>query len=117
MIDWSRPARAIHNLVRAMQPWPAASTFWQPRLSQSKPPVRLIVHRTEITTGDGTPGEVIEAAGDRLVVAAGEGAVAILSIQLPGKKATRPRRLPAGPSHRARRCSGRRQRLLNRAPV
>ena len=34
VIDWSRPARTIHNLVRAMQPWPAASTSWQPRSAQ-----------------------------------------------------------------------------------
>ncbi len=90
LIDWSRPARAVHNHVRAMQPWPAASTFWRPRLSESKPPMRLIVHRTEITTGEGTPGEVIVASGDRLVVAAGDGAVALRSIQLPGKKASAP---------------------------
>ena len=90
LIDWSRPARDVHNHVRAMQPWPAASTFWLPRFSDSKPPVRLIVHRTEITTGEGTPGEVIVASGDRLVVACGEESVAILSIQLPGKKASAP---------------------------
>ena len=30
MIDWSLPAQAIHDLVRAMQPWPVASTTWHP---------------------------------------------------------------------------------------
>jgi methionyl-tRNA formyltransferase len=90
LIDWSGRAQAIHDHVRAMQPWPAASTYWQPRLSESKPPVRLIVHRTEISNGEGAPGEVIEASGDRLVVAGGQGAVAILSIQLPGKKPSTP---------------------------
>ena len=90
VIDWSRPALAIHNLVRAMQPWPAASTSWQPRSSTPTSPLRLIVHRTQITRGNGACGEVLEAAGDRLVVAAGEGAVALLLIQLPGKKAAAP---------------------------
>jgi methionyl-tRNA formyltransferase len=90
LIDWSRPARDIHNHVRAMQPWPAASTFWQPRRLESKPPVRLIVHRTELAEGEGVPGEVIEASGDRLVVAGSQGAVALLSIQVPGKKASAP---------------------------
>ena len=51
-----------------------------------KEPVRLIVHKTAVVDGRGQPGEVIEAAGDRLVVAAGTGAVALLVIQLPGKK-------------------------------
>jgi methionyl-tRNA formyltransferase len=90
IIDWRRPAAAIHNLVRAMQPWPVASTTWQPRGAEIKPPLRLIVHRTEVREGNGAPGEVIEASGDRLVVAAGIGAVALLSIQLPGKKARAP---------------------------
>jgi methionyl-tRNA formyltransferase len=90
LIDWSRPARAIHNHVRAMQPWPTASTLWQPRGSETKPPVRLIVHRTEVAGGEGTPGEVIEASGERLVVAGAEGALALLLIQLPGKKPSSP---------------------------
>ncbi len=89
LIDWTRPALSIHNLVRAMQPWPAASTSWQPP-SQTKPALRMIVHRTEIAAGEGAPGEIIEAAGDRLVVAGGEGAVALLSIQIPGKKQSTP---------------------------
>jgi methionyl-tRNA formyltransferase len=86
LIDWSKPAAAIHNLVRAMQPWPVAHTTWQPRMSSGKEACRIIVHRTTIVVGRGEPGEVIEAAGDRLVVAAGQGAVALGVLQLPGKK-------------------------------
>jgi methionyl-tRNA formyltransferase len=85
-IDWSRSARSIHNLVRAMQPWPIAFTTWHP---QGKPPsdaVRLIVHKTTVIGGRGAPGEVIEAAGDRLVVATSEAAIRMLVVQLPGKK-------------------------------
>ena len=63
--------QAIHNLVRAMQPWPAASTSWQPGRSSPSTPLRLIVHRTEIATGEGLAAKCIEAAGDRLVVAGG----------------------------------------------
>ncbi len=81
-IDWTRPNRAIHDLVRAMQPWPVASTTWQ------KPggPVRLIVHQTRPVDGEGPPGLVLEAQGSRLVVAAGQGAVQLLQVQLEGKK-------------------------------
>ena len=49
-IDWSRPAQAIHDLVRAMQPWPVARTAWQ----SSEPggaPFSLIVHRTTVEPG------------------------------------------------------------------
>jgi methionyl-tRNA formyltransferase len=86
LIDWSQPAHAIHDLVRAMQPWPVAQTTWQSRSQAPKEPARLIVHKTAVLTGHGSPGDVLEAAGDRLVVAAGLGAVSLLSIQLPGKK-------------------------------
>jgi methionyl-tRNA formyltransferase len=87
LIDWSRPARAVHDHARAMQPWPLASTTWLPGPASGKKPMRIIVHRTAVVDGHGRPGEVIEAAGDRLVVAAGEGAVRLLVIQLEGKKA------------------------------
>lgn len=83
-IDWSRPSREIHDLVRAMQPWPFASTSWD---RGSGAPVRLIVHETRVDAGQGGPGQVVEAKGDRLVVAAGEGAVRLLRVQLEGKKA------------------------------
>jgi methionyl-tRNA formyltransferase len=86
LIDWSRPAKAVHDHVRAMQPWPVASTTWHPQADTSREPTRIIVHKTQIVEGRGRPGEVIEAAGDRLVVAAGEGAVRLAIIQLPGKK-------------------------------
>jgi methionyl-tRNA formyltransferase len=69
-----------------MQPWPIASTTWYPRADASREPARIIVHKTRVVDGRGRPGEVIEAAGDRLVIAAGEGAVQLLVIQLPGKK-------------------------------
>ncbi len=86
LIDWSRPAQAIHDHVRAMQPWPVAFTTWYPQPGAPREPTRIIVHKTQVVEGRGRPGEVIEAAGDRLVVAAGEGAVRLLIIQLPGKK-------------------------------
>jgi methionyl-tRNA formyltransferase len=86
LIDWSRPAAVIHNLVRAMQPWPVAQTTWQSRSDAAREPSRIIVHKTRIVTGQGEPGKVIEAAGDRLIVAAGDGAIALGVLQLPGKK-------------------------------
>jgi methionyl-tRNA formyltransferase len=86
LIDWSRPASSVHDAVRAMQPWPVAYTTWRPRIMTTTEPVRWIVHKTQVAQGQGEPGEVIEAAGDRLVVAAGAGSVALLMIQLAGKK-------------------------------
>ncbi len=81
-IDWTKPSQTVHNLVRAMQPWPIASTHWH----RPGGPVRLIVHQSEVVEGQGQPGQVLEATGDRLVVAAGEGAVRLLVVQMVGKK-------------------------------
>ncbi len=86
LIDWSTRAESIHDLVRAMQPWPAAYTTWQPRSPVPGDPLRIIVHRTKPAGGQGAPGAVLEATGDRLVVAAGENAVALVAVQIPGKK-------------------------------
>src|SRR6185437_14632785 len=52
-IDWSRPARSVHNLVRAMQPWPVASTTWCPPAGDPRAPSRIIVHRTAVAPGQG----------------------------------------------------------------
>ncbi len=82
-IDWSRPASTIHNLVRAMQPWPVASTGWERAPGTV---VRLIVHETRVQGATGEAGLVVEARGDRLVVAAGSGAVRLVRVQLEGKK-------------------------------
>ena len=87
-IDWSRPAAAIHDQVRALEPWPRTYTFWH---RPDGPAVRLILDRVaviECRPDPGTPpGTVVEAQGDRLTVAAGDGALRLLSIQPAGKRA------------------------------
>jgi methionyl-tRNA formyltransferase len=87
LINWSLPARSIHNLVRAMQPWPTCSTTWHPA-ADWRSPARLILHATEPVEGpDGEPGRVAIAYGEDLAVACGEGALRLLTVQMPGKKA------------------------------
>ena len=81
-IDWSRSGLEIHNLIRAMQPWPVASTHWQ----RPGGPMRIIVHQAQPAEGQGSPGQVLESFEDRLVIAAGSGAVRLLRVQLEGKK-------------------------------
>ncbi len=58
------------------------------------------------STASGRPGEVIEAAGDRLVVAAGEGAVRLAGHPAPGQEARERRRVPPRPPGAARRPHG-----------
>lgn len=86
-IDWNRPAAAIKNQIRAFQPWPKCSTCWH---RPGGKPLRLIlgpVQVVELPDGsDAPPGTVLEVAGDRLLVAAGEGGVLLGSVQPAGKK-------------------------------
>jgi methionyl-tRNA formyltransferase len=86
LLDWSRPAEAIRNHVRAMEPWPRAYTFWH---RPGGPPVRLILGRVEVASTpdpNAPPGTVVEAAGDRIVVAAGRDAVVLHALQPAGKR-------------------------------
>ncbi len=90
LIDWSRPALAIKNQVRSLDPWPRAYTQWN---RGSGEPLRLIIHRTQVVENAialAEPGAIIEA-GPRLVVATGDGAVEVMAIQPAGKRV-----MPAG---------------------
>ena len=86
LIDWSRPAIAIKNQVRAMEPWPKTYTFWH---RGDGAPLRLIlgpVAVLDVPTASASPGTVLDAAGDRLVIAAGAGAAHIKTLQPAGKR-------------------------------
>jgi methionyl-tRNA formyltransferase len=83
LIDWSKSARAVHDLVRAMQPWPVAYTYWH---RPEREPLRVIVHKTALAEGQGAPGTVLAAEDGQVVVAAGDGAVRLVTVQIEGKK-------------------------------
>ena len=85
-IDWRRSAVCLKNQVRALEPWPRTYTFWH---REHGAPLRMILGPLDVVELSGPPhppGAVIEAHGDRLIIAAGEGAVAPRSIQLAGKR-------------------------------
>ena len=75
-IDWLQSAQTIHNKVRGMNPWPVAFTEYKGK--------KLKVYATKLLDQKGDPGEVISL--DPPVIACGEGAVELLSVQLEGKK-------------------------------
>jgi methionyl-tRNA formyltransferase len=84
-IDWSRTAIEIKNQVRALQPWPRAYTDW---FHAEREPVRLIVGRVDVRELPRTAGagEIVTAEKGELLVASGEGAVAILELQPAGRQ-------------------------------
>jgi methionyl-tRNA formyltransferase len=79
-IDFSRPARDVHNLIRGLSPFPGA---WLETMLQGKPE-RIKVLRSTLGQGAGAPGEILD---DRLTVACGDGAVRLIELQRAGKRA------------------------------
>ena len=77
-IDWSKSAQAVHNQVRGLHPWPVATA----ELAGTK----FKIHATVPVDRSGEPGKILELTKTGLVVACGEGAVEIRSLQAEGGK-------------------------------
>ena len=81
-IDWTRPARDIHNQVRGLVPWPATTTD-----ILGREPVKVFsVTETGAESGK-APGTVISAGKNGIDVSCGDGKVLrILELQAPGSR-------------------------------
>ncbi|HEX9951414.1 MAG TPA: methionyl-tRNA formyltransferase [Rubricoccaceae bacterium] len=83
-IDWNRPARRVHDHIRALSPAPGAWTMWA--TGSGSETLKVLRTRVVAETGVlGAAGEIIEA-GSRLVVACADGAVEVVEAQREGKK-------------------------------
>ena len=72
-----------------MEPWPKTYTYWH---REKAAPIRLILGPVNVESSRHTPsavrpGTILEAAADRLVIAAGTGTIAPQTVQLAGKRA------------------------------
>ncbi len=75
-IDWSRPAKEIEALVRALVPWPSAYTFCQGK--------RLQLWKVSVKqrAGYGRYGQVLKISEtEGIEVSTGEGVLALLELQ------------------------------------
>lgn len=81
-VDFTRSARAVHDHVRGMMPWPGAFTT-----SRGKTVKVLSTRVTDVPSGNAEPGTIVFADKTRVVVACGERGVELTRIQLEGKKA------------------------------
>lgn len=75
-IDWSRPAKDVHNHIRGLSPFPGA---WF-----EIDGTRVKVLRSTRAEGAGPPGTVLD---DQLTIACGEGAVRLVELQRAGRQA------------------------------
>lgn len=80
LIDWNLNAQDISNRVRGFQPFPTAFTSFQGKkltLWNAEPSEDVI---------SGSPGEILEAKGDSLLVSCGSGTLKIEELQIEGKR-------------------------------
>ncbi len=77
-IDWSRPAKAVHDHVRGLAPAPGA--WFEADLGKGVERVKLL--RSAVGEGSGPAGTVLD--GGR--VACGEGAIRLVTVQRAGSK-------------------------------
>ncbi|HSI50087.1 MAG TPA: methionyl-tRNA formyltransferase [Ideonella sp.] len=79
-IDWRSPAALIERRMRAFDPFPGASFAWDDEV------VKLWQAELRPASAGAAPGQVLAASGDELVVACGDGALALQQVQRPGGK-------------------------------
>ena len=78
-IDFGRPAKAVHDLIRGLSPFPGAWLEAGPAAKRE----RIKVLRTELADAAGAPGTVLD---DRPTIACGEGALRLVEVQRAGKR-------------------------------
>lgn len=90
-LDWSAPAREVHDRARGMNPWPSAHTLLGGKL------FRVLETRVADEEGArGEPGTLLRADKGGVLVACGRGSLSLLRGQLEGKRALGAPELVAG---------------------
>jgi methionyl-tRNA formyltransferase len=106
LIDWSLPAMQLSQRIRAFDPFPGAHTLlrgqvlkiWSAQVAAERPahdaglgpsataPGTVLQNPLDAALALATPGTVVQAQADQLLVATGQGVLRILQVQLPGGK-------------------------------
>ncbi len=79
-IDFTRPAREVHNHIRGLSPFPGAWLEAGPEAKRE----RIKVLRSSLARGHGAPGTVLDGAGP--VIACGDEAIRLVEVQRAGRK-------------------------------
>ncbi len=80
-IHWTESAQHIHNRVRACNPWPMAQCMFRGQFCRIHGTVPIL------STGEAPPGTVVAVNKNQIVVATGDGVLAITKLQMAGRKA------------------------------
>lgn len=79
-INWNKPAKEIHNLVRGVNPWPSAYTTYND--------ATMKIWKTEVLNenSDKEPGTILSVDKEGIKVSTNDNVVLVKEIQMPGKK-------------------------------
>ena len=81
-INWNEPAEVIARKIRAFTPWPGAYTTFdiggKPRLVK--------IWKAQVHDVQGAPGTILNQSREQLVIACGQDALALLEVQMEGRK-------------------------------
>ena len=88
LIDWTLTARQIHDRVRGLYPWPHAYSFLNGE--------RVILLKTKVLPGGSPRPGTVAVIGDAIEVATGDGLIAIIELQLEGRRPMSTRDFLAG---------------------
>ena len=76
-LDFSKPAIQLYNLIRGLNPWPVAFTFYEGKM--------LKIYSAELSSESGNAGEV-KVEGSKILVHCAQGSLKLNEIQLEGSK-------------------------------
>ena len=79
IINWSWSAEKIHNWIRGLTPKPGMFTYLNNK--------RLRIYKSKVLNGNfGNPGTVVDINTNSIIISTGKNLIALLEIQLEGKK-------------------------------
>ncbi len=80
LIDFGRPAAEIGRLVRGLNPWPSAYTYYEGKM------LKIWSASAKASPRGAAPGTVTAVTKDEIRIACGDGELILHEIQLEGKK-------------------------------
>jgi methionyl-tRNA formyltransferase len=78
LIDWTRPAQAVHDHIRGLSPFPGA--YFTADFGKGQERVKVL--RAALAEGSGSPATLL---GNDGTISCGEGAIRLIQVQRAGK--------------------------------